>query len=380
MCLSIANWAVSMIFWMLTSYLSTWSMRALDASQAQAGLVGGAFFAGAFIARLLTGPALDRLGERRVVIGAMVAQLVCCSAYLFVEAVEALIALRLAHGICLGLLVGGMAAAALSRVPGSRRGEGSGWFTLGLALATGLGPWLGALLGRGQGDAVFHAAMGFAGIALAMALLVARSLDAAPHNPGKGLPRLGDMVDARALPIGAVAMLCGMAFGLTITFVVPFGESIGLGAAAGSYFVVYALVIMVSRPVAGLLQDRIGDLRIIAPIVLAAVAGLALTTVARSSLVLLLGAALLGLGYGTLVPAGQTVAINRVGHARAGVGLSSYFLLVDLGTGVGPLVLGGLATSIGYRGSFAAATGLTAIAFVLALVVRRRDPGPVGLQ
>lgn len=108
------------------------------------------------------------------------------------------------------------------------------------------------------------------------------------------------------------------------------------------------------------------------PIFAATLAGVVLTAVATTSGMLLAGAALLGLGYGTMVPAGQTVTLNLVGSARAGIGISSYFLLVDAGTGIGPFVIGALVGPFGHRVALLAGAGCAAVGLVGMVLMRRR--------
>lgn len=124
-------------------------------------------------------------------------------------------------------------------------------------------------------------------------------------------------------------------------------------------------MILVSRPISGVFQDRYSDDLVMVPILIFAGVGLVLTAVASNGILLLVAAALLGLGYGTAVSAGQAIAISAVGHARLGVGVSSYFLIVDLGTGLGPVVLGPLVPMVGYSGTL----GIAAAGPLVALIV-----------
>lgn len=222
--LTVANFGIAMIFYMLTSTLSAWALDELDASQTEAGLVGTAWFIGAMAARLVAGRMSATLGERNVVVGSTLAMLLGTLVYPWVGSVALLLVLRFLHGVGFGIAATALTGTALSRVPIERRGEGSGWFSLGLALATGIGPFVGAQLQKGSGQqSVFLA-----------------------------------------------AIVCGL------------------------------VVIAVSRPAAGMLQDRVGDTTVLVPMMIAMVAGVLLTALATSGALLLAGGALLGLGYGPM--------------------------------------------------------------------------------
>lgn len=372
--LTVANFCVAIIFYILTSTLSGWALQALDASQAQAGQVGTAWFVGAMVARLFSGRILTLAGERATVLVSLVLMLVGGLAYFSCHSVVALLTLRFVHGLGFGLAATAVGAAALSRVPVTRRGEGSGWFTFGMAIASGLGPMAGSVLQRSPAGqhAVFVAAVACAVVALVLTLLVARQLHPRqPQQQPSGF-HVADYLDLRVLPIAVVVGLCAMPFGAILTLLGSYADSLGMAEAAGPYFLAYAVVVAVSRPVAGVLQDRHGDTSIMLPIMVVMLGGMVLTALAGGYWTLVGAGALLGLGYGTLVPAGQTVALNLVGSARAGIGVGSYFLVVDAGTGLGPFVLGALVEPIGYRGAFLVGAGCGLVGLLAMILLRRR--------
>ncbi|WP_394276350.1 MFS transporter [Luteococcus sp.] len=371
--LTVANFGVAMIFYMLTSTLSGWALDELGASQTQAGLVGTAWFVGAMVARLVAGRMATTLGERIVVVGSTLAMLLGTLVYPWVGSVALLLVLRFLHGVGFGIAATALTGTALSRVPIERRGEGSGWFSLGLALATGIGPFVGAQLQKGSGQqSVFLAAIACGLVSVVSSLLVARGMSPRERRRERERLTLSDFVEPRVLPVALTVAVCAMPFGAIITLLSPFARSVGLGEASGWYFLVYALVIAISRPVAGMVQDRVGDTAVLVPMMVAMVAGVVLTAVATSGAVLLAGGALLGLGYGTLVPSGQTVALNLVGSARASLGVSSYFLLVDAGTGIGPFVLGALVEPMGYRGALLVGAGCAVAGTLMMGVLHHR--------
>src|SRR5690606_6929712 len=61
---------------------------------------------------------------------------------------------------------------------------------------------------------------------------------------------------------------------------------------------------------------------------------------AASDLTLVVAGGLIGAGFGTLMSAIQAIAVERVPRHRVGVAISTHFFMVDLGVGLGPVVLG----------------------------------------
>ena len=66
----------------------------------------------------------------------------------------------------------------------------------------------------------------------------------------------------------------------------------------------------------------------------------------------LLGAALIGLGFGNFQSVAQTIAIKLTPPHRMGMATSTFFIMLDLGIGFGPFLLGFMVPEYGYRGLY----------------------------
>lgn len=98
----------------------------------------------------------------------------------------------------------------------------------------------------------------------------------------------------------------------------------------------------------GTLQDRRGDNPVIAFGLIFFAAALLVLAYAQQDWQVILAGALTGLGYGTLMPAAQAIAVSRVQPHQYGTGISTLLLFADIGLGLGPVALGGLVTAVGY--------------------------------
>lgn len=63
--------------------------------------------------------------------------------------------------------------------------------------------------------------------------------------------------------------------------------------------------------------------------------------------------ALCGLGYGTLMPAFQTISVHLAPAHKLGTGISTLVLLVDSGIGLGPIVLRSVAATMDFDKMYA---------------------------
>jgi predicted MFS family arabinose efflux permease len=89
----------------------------------------------------------------------------------------------------------------------------------------------------------------------------------------------------------------------------------------------------------------------------------ALFSFARSSLLYFTSALLIGLGYGIMIPAFQSLFVNMAAHNQLGTANSMYFTSFDLGIGIGMIAAGKIAAAY----SFSHAFGFSALLNMLAV-------------
>lgn len=367
--LSLANVCCAMIFYLMTSATASLATHSFNATTGQAGIATGLFLIGAFSARASSGLIAERLGLRNTLVTTEALFALTSAAYLVVSTLPQLMALRALNGLAFGYVSTTLTSAALANVPAHRRGEGTGWFTSGMALGTGLGPLVSLNLLRVEGgDRVLLLLTGAVGLlGLVLVLLNIQRLPGRlrPHPDGPARNLVSRIVEPRVLPVAFVGLLAATAFSVVLTYLNEFTVGTSLERAAGFYFVVYALAMLVLRPPMGRLQDRHGNNVVIIPVLISLVTGVSLTAIAPNGVVLLIGAGLLGFGYGTFISSGQALSLNLVDPARATVAIASFFLLVDLGTGLGPAVLGNFFDLVGFRGIFAMGASLATIGLAI---------------
>lgn len=157
-----------------------------------------------------------------------------------------------------------------------------------------------------------------------------------------------------------------------LTYLHPHAGRSGLEGGASGFFLAYAVVLVGARLVAGRIQDRHGPAPVVAVASVAFAAGLALLAVGRSDVAVVVAGGLVGLGFGTLMSAMQAVAVGRVSRQRIGVALSTHYFMVDLGIGLGPVLLGLVVTATGFRTMYAVLAGVVVVSLGTYLLVSRR--------
>lgn len=129
--------------------------------------------------------------------------------------------------------------------------------------------------------------------------------------------KIYDFFEKRALPISMIMILLGIAYSGVVTFFNTYSVEIELRDAASFFFVVYALVLFVSRPLTGRLLDQRGANIVIYPSIITFSLSLLLLSQARTGSFLLVSGALLALGFGTMMSCAQAIVVKS--HRSTGL-------------------------------------------------------------
>jgi len=150
-----------------------------------------------------------------------------------------------------------------------------------------------------------------------------------------------------------------------MSFMTFYAKELHLVTAGSYFFIVYALVILASRPFTGKLLDARGANIIIYPCLVLFAIGMYAFSSATSTVVFLIAGALIGIGYGNFNSVAQAIAIKVTPNERLGLATSTYFILYDLGLGVGPYFLGFFVPAMGYSAIFLAMVAVIFLSIVL---------------
>ncbi len=114
----------------------------------------------------------------------------------------------------------------------------------------------------------------------------------------------------------------------------------------------YAVFLLISRPLCGKLIDKIGIDKVFYPGV--ALYALTFVTVAlgNSLPVLLIAAVLAAFGFGTLNPAIITLCMRSVPFEKRGVASNTQYFGIDIGYFLGPVLGGVLYANFGYSSMY----------------------------
>ncbi len=92
--------------------------------------------------------------------------------------------------------------------------------------------------------------------------------------------------------------------------------------------------------------------------------GLAILAVATHGAVLLVSAAVMGLGFGIIQACGRALTVKVAPLHRMGQATSTFYVFGDTGLGIGPLLAGLLIPVTGYRGMYGIMAAVAALSLV----------------
>ncbi|BCJ85988.1 MFS transporter [Effusibacillus dendaii] len=101
-----------------------------------------------------------------------------------------------------------------------------------------------------------------------------------------------NFVEPNAIPISIVGMVLSFAYSGLLTFVPVYAKAIGLDSFASYFFIIYALIMIISRPFTGKLFDRRGEHYVVYPSIFLYFIGLICLSQSHSAVLFLVSGAI----------------------------------------------------------------------------------------
>lgn len=369
--ISIINFILMLAMYLLMVTMAPFAVEQYGASTSMAGLVSGIFIIGTLIARIFSGGLIGKIGSKRMLFIGLIVSSIATAFYFGSTNMPLLLANRLFHGIGLGIASTATGTMIAQAIPASRRGEGIGYFSMSTVLATAIGPFFGIFMSQHYPFKMLFVLCLVLSIAtLAMYFFVNETVKVSTGRKGEATKRmsLSGFIEGKALPISIITLFAALAYSGVLSFISFYAKEIKLVETASFFFLVYALVVLVSRPFSGKLLDVKGAKFIVIPSLVFFAIGMIVLSQAHSGIMLLLAGAILGLGYGNFQSCAQAVALKGVSVERIGIATSTFYIFLDSGLGFGPYFLGAVVPRLGYRGMYEVLTIvilLSLVAFVL---------------
>lgn len=377
--ITIISFIIFFVFYVLLTLLPIYIADILHATADKAGLLVTCFLAAAIVVRPFAGQWVGKYSNKTILMLSSLAFLVVTALYPFCHSIEALLFIRVLHGITFGIITTVKGTISARLIPASRRGEGISFFSLAMGLAMVVGPWIGLNMARHSAfSQAFWMCTAVAAIGIVLSLIV-RVPPVIRYADGSQ-PKLGfsAMFDKAAMPFAMVTFFMTFSYAGVSAFLALYARELDLMAAASNFLLCYAVFLMICRAFTGNVCDRKGPKYVVYPCLLAFTVGLVVLGYTHGSVSMILAGALIGIGYGSVTPIFQTQIISSVEPHKIGVANSLFFNAMDAGLAIGAFVMGLMVEGVGYRAIYLVGAVLVVLAGALYIAqMKRRGAMPL---
>jgi predicted MFS family arabinose efflux permease len=334
---------------MLLSILPFYLIERFHTNKALTGLVLSCYVMFAIMVRPFSGYMVDSLPRKRLYILSVTCFVALYLGYLFAAVLSVIVIARMLHGVAWGMVTTSANTLAIDIMPSDRRGEGIGYFGMTLNLSMATGPLAGLFLYEYYSyDLIFYITIisGMFGVIAALFIKAPKKIKVAKRPVS-----LDRFIMVNGIPIAINLVSVAVSYGMILSFAAMYGKEMNISN-TGMFFTLYALGIGGARVIGGKLTDRslIHELSLAGMILLSA--SFVLLTFARTGWAYFSSALFIGIGFGILIPAFQTMFVNMAHHNQRGTATSMYLTSFDLGIGIGMIAAGKIAAMYSFSTAF----------------------------
>lgn len=362
-------------YFALLAVLPIYIMKDLGGTIEQAGLALTLFLVSSISIRPFSGLISQKLGKKLTFRGSELLFVLFALSYLWIDSMWTLLLVRFLHGFWFSILTTVTVPVANDFIPEHRKGEGMGYFVMSTNLGVVIGPLLALTVIQYTSFNTLFALLSVLmaiGFIFCLLLKIPEQQSEIKNTHEKQKLNIHDIVETKVIPVGLVALLTALTYSSILSFITAYSESKNLFEYASIFFIVFAVSMIVVRPFVGKMFDRKGPSAVMYPSFIFFALGMVIVSFVNNQWTLWLSAVFIGIGYGTLFPCLQTVAIQTVPKMRMGHAISTFFTLFDIGLALGSVIMGIFISCMGFQNTFL----LCSVIIVLTLLVYRTTVAP----
>ena len=346
-----ANFLLYFGFWLLIPVLPFYLSEVFSAGNSTIGIILSCYTVAALCIRPFSGYFLGSLARKPLYLMAYFIFMTMFAGYIIAGSLTLFIMFRIIQGVSFGMVTVGGNTVVIDIMPSSRRGEGLGYYGLSNNIAMAVGPMSGLFLhDAGMSfTTIFCCSLGSC-----MAGFVCASLVKTPYKPPvrREPISLDRFILLKGIPAGISLLLLSIPYGMTTNYVAMYAKQIGINATTGFFFTFMAIGMAISRIFSGKIVDRGKITQVISAglylvvfsfFLLSACVYLISWNNMVCTIVFFSVALLLGVGFGIMFPAYNTLFVNLAPNSQRGTATSTYLTSWDVGIGIGMLTGGYIA-------------------------------------
>lgn len=314
--------------------------KKLGASSAFAGVIVGIMSIAAMFLRPVAGNLTDKFSKYRLSLIGGVLILIGVLGYIFTPSSGLLLLFRLINGTGYVLCTVCMTTWLAFLVPRQHVGEAMGFYGLMNALAMALAPALSINIYQKIGYRESLIAAAIAALLMIVAIQFVGNHALPLKKKGQTQKKHFKIIQMNVLPVAILTTLFGMPYFITQADIVTYVEQRHLTVAVGSYFLIYALVLLVIRIGLKRYFDTVRFGVWFWLSLVSTAAYIFLLAVMNNNWQMALAAAGMALGYGIIYSVLQSTALLLAPIEEQGLASSTFYLGLDVAMSFGPMISG----------------------------------------
>ena len=347
------NMALSMGQQMSNTLLSVYA-NSFGAPADKIGQLMSMFAVTALVFRFISGPAMNAYNRKKLVAMAMSFMATAYLGFSFaqniaelvgIEPITVLMIFRLIQGV--GNAFGSACCLTIvaDTLPKDKFTTGMGYYACAQVVAQAIGPTVGVFLRDLIGYSKTYIVIFFV---MCFAIFTSTRVKLAPRDRVPFSLRLNNMVAKEALIPAGITFLVATGFTAINAFLMVYTEERNIPGGS-LFFTVYAVTMLVTRPLVGRLTERFGFVKVAIPCVFMTAVSLAMIGFSGNMFWLLVSAFINAFGYGAVQPMLQSLCMKSVGPERRGSASGTNYIGMDSATILGPMLCGEVADAFGYE-------------------------------
>lgn len=364
-----ANFLQFFGFWLLIPVLPFYLQEVFGADKTSIGAILSCYTIAALCMRPFSGYLLDTFARKPLYLLAYFFFTTMFGGYMLAGTLTLFILFRIIHGFSFGMVTVSGNTIVIDIMPSSRRGEGLGYYGLANNIAMSIGPMTGLFL---HDAAVEYTLIFSCSLTACIIGFLCAYLVKTPYKPSvKREPiSLDRFILLKGIPAGISLLLLSIPYGMTTNYVAMYAKQIGITSSTGFFFTLMAIGMAVSRLFSGKLVDKGMITQVIkAGLYLVCFCFFGLSACGwiihwnptATTFFFYAISLLLGIGFGTMFPAYNTLFVNLAPNNQRGTATSTYLTSWDVGIGIGMVVGGYLAEIATFRIAYLAGAFLTVV-------------------
>lgn len=328
---------------MLVTPLIAGYSESLGATATLMGIIGGLMNICALFCRPIVGNLADKMSKYKLSFIGAGLMAISCIGYIFAWNPAFVIVSRIVNGIGYSCCSVCMSTWMSNMLPKDKIGSGMGLYGTMNALAMAIAPAIGVSI---------YERIGYKTAFFVAAVFIILTIVSIQFIHDKGEPALSEqeenvsihrkleIVDKNVIPVAIIIMLFAIPYCATQSFLVSYAAKRQLDVTVSLFFPLYAAIILVLRLSLKNLFDKKPFSFFLILSSASAFISIAILTVMKNDLAMFLAAAFMAGGYGIMYSVCQSKAMLLAGKGRRGLANSTFYIGLDLGMALGPIVGG----------------------------------------